>query len=205
MGKRLKTKTRRQEYAEATKLAIVAAARKLFAERGYFATRVDDIAAEARVAPATVYAVAGGKQGLLNTLMDIWTTAPIVEKTVSSIESLADTGAMIRVCAQTCVSMRKEFGDIMHVILNTAPHEPGIARTLAVATDRYRKALVRISRRMIAVGGLRKGTDLDLVVDVLWFFFGYSSLLTLVDENHWTWERAEKWLGDEAILALLGK
>ena len=46
--------TRRQEYAQATRQAILDAARKLFAERGYFATKVDDIAAEARVAPATV-------------------------------------------------------------------------------------------------------------------------------------------------------
>ena len=46
-------RTRRQDYAEATRQAIIGAARKLFAERGYFATKVADIAAEARVAPAT--------------------------------------------------------------------------------------------------------------------------------------------------------
>src|ERR1700689_3819175 len=42
---------RRQEYAEVTRQAIVSAARRLFAEKGYFSTRVEDIAAEARVAP----------------------------------------------------------------------------------------------------------------------------------------------------------
>ena len=77
--------TRRQEYAQATRQAIVDAARKLFAERGYFATKVDDIAAEARVAPATVYAVPGGKQGLLSELITTWTTDPIVEATLSRI------------------------------------------------------------------------------------------------------------------------
>ena len=51
--------SRREEYAEATRQAIVGAARRLFSERGYFATKVDDIAALARVAPATVYAVSG--------------------------------------------------------------------------------------------------------------------------------------------------
>jgi AcrR family transcriptional regulator len=62
-------RTRRQDYAEATRPAIIDAARRLFAERGYFATKVDDIAAEARVAPATVYAVTGGKQNLLDILI----------------------------------------------------------------------------------------------------------------------------------------
>ena len=41
---------------EATRQAIIDAARKLFAERGCFATKVDDITAETRVAPATIYA-----------------------------------------------------------------------------------------------------------------------------------------------------
>src|SRR5580698_7101712 len=78
--------SRREEYAEATRRAIVAAARRLFSERGYFATKVDEIAALARVAPATVYAVSGGKQGLLRTLMDIGTTAPVVAETIRDVQ-----------------------------------------------------------------------------------------------------------------------
>jgi len=50
---------RRMMRGQATRQAIVEAARRLFSERGYFATKVDDIAALARVAPATVYAVSG--------------------------------------------------------------------------------------------------------------------------------------------------
>jgi AcrR family transcriptional regulator len=53
--------TRRAEYAHATCQAILCEARRLFSERGYFATKVDEIASGARVAPATVYAVWGGK------------------------------------------------------------------------------------------------------------------------------------------------
>src|SRR5208282_3874935 len=49
---------RREEYAQATRQAIVDAARRLFSERGYFCVKVDEIAALARVAPATVYAPA---------------------------------------------------------------------------------------------------------------------------------------------------
>ena len=70
---RVNRMTRRDEYAQATRQAILDSARALFAERGYFATKVDDIAAKARVAPATVYAVTGGKYGLLTELTRIWT------------------------------------------------------------------------------------------------------------------------------------
>jgi AcrR family transcriptional regulator len=56
--------SRRQDYAKATRQAIQTAARTLFAQRGgYFATRVEDIASQARVAPATVYALTRGQSG----------------------------------------------------------------------------------------------------------------------------------------------
>jgi AcrR family transcriptional regulator len=198
-------RSRRQEYAEATRQAIVDAARKLFSQKGYFSTKVDEVAALARVAPATVYAVSGGKHGLLRTLMDIWTTAPIVEATVRSIEKLDDPSAILELVAATCRSMREEYGDIIRVILNTAPHDSEVADTLATATDRYRKALVRIGRRLSNLGALRNGMDVNQAVDVLWFYFGYSGLFTLIDDNQWSYERAEKWLYHEASRALLGR
>lgn len=201
----VRPKTRRQEYADATRRAILAAARKLFSQKGYFATRVDEIAEVARVAPATVYAVSGGKHGLLQTLMDIWTTAPIVEETVRGVEALDDAGAIVKLVAATCRSMREDYGDIIRVILNTAPHDQDVAETLAIATGRYRKALLRIGRRLITLNALRSGMDIHEVVDVLWFYFGYSGLFTLVDDNGWSYDRAERWLCDEATSALLSE
>lgn len=108
---------------------------------------------------ATVYAVSAGKQGLLRTLMDIWTTAPVVETTLRRVDALDDPEAIVRLVAATCCGMRKEYGDIMRVILNTAPHDPEVAETLATATERYRQALVHIGRRLAELGALREGMD----------------------------------------------
>ena len=127
--------SRRAEYAEATRQAIVGAARRLFSERGYFATKVDDIAALARVAPATVYAVSGGKQGLLRTLTETATTDPAVEATVGSIEKLDDPSAILRLVAATVRSMREQFGDVVRVLINTAPHDKGRLRELGHCYD----------------------------------------------------------------------
>src|ERR687891_1197455 len=57
--------TYRQEQAAATRQRIATAARKLFAERGYGATTLAAIAAEAGVAEPTVYAVFGSKKAFL--------------------------------------------------------------------------------------------------------------------------------------------
>ena len=59
---------RRQEQAEATRQAILDAARALFIERGYAGTTVADIAAAARVAVPTVYVSVGPKPAILGEL-----------------------------------------------------------------------------------------------------------------------------------------
>jgi len=195
--------TRREEYAEATRQAILTAARRLFSERGFFATKVDDIAALARVAPATVYAVSGGKHGLLSTLMEIWSTAPIIAVTLDRVRELDDPAAILQLVASATRNMREEAGDIVRVLLNTAPHDKGVSENLAVATARYRQALVPIAQRLMDLGALRDGIDGKHAAEVLWFYFGYSGLFTLHDDNGWSYERAERWLCDEASRTLL--
>src|ERR1700758_1396847 len=130
--------SRRAEYAEATRRAAVDAARRLFTEKGYFATTVNEIAAAARVSPATVYAVNGGKQGLLRTLIDEWSAAPVVAEASEHIENLNDPDEIVRYLAELTRKMRQEYGDIMRVVIGAAPHDQTAAEGLALATSRYR-------------------------------------------------------------------
>jgi len=196
-------RSRRAEYAEVTRQAILIAARKLFSERGFFATKVDDIATEARVSPATVYAVTGGKQGLLQELMSIWTTDPIVEATISNVAASSDPIDIITQVASTSRQMREDFADVMRVLLATAPHDQGVAEQLERATAVYRAAFVPIAERLAKLGALRPGVDVACAVDVLWFYFGYASYFTLHDDNGWSYERAGQWLAEQACRSLL--
>ena len=194
---------RREEYAQATRQAIIDAARRLFCERGYFSTKVDEIAALARVAPATVYAVSGGKHGLLNTLIEIWAAAPMVATTIESIEAMDDPAAILRTVAATGRRIREEFGDIIRVVVTTAPHDQAVFQSLAAATAHYRQAFVPIAQRLLDLGALHGRMDVNQAVDIFWFYFGYAALFTLHDDNGWSWERAEEWLCDQANCALL--
>lgn len=195
--------TRRDEYAQATRQAILDAARKLFAERGYFATKVDDIAAEARVAPATVYAVKGGKYALLTELIRVWTTDPLVEASTIQIVEMRDPVTIIREVASGCRAMRERYADIMRVILATAPHDEAVAAALQSATTIYRQSFVPIAERLASLGALRSGLDIARAVDLFWFYFGYASFFTLHDDNGWSYEQAAHWLADQACRELL--
>ncbi|WP_091659260.1 TetR/AcrR family transcriptional regulator [Micromonospora auratinigra] len=195
-------KSRRAEYAAATRTAIIEAARLLFARNGYFATKIEDIAVEARVAPATVYAVTGGKQGLIRTLVDLWSQAPIVAQTLSRQEALTDPDEILRDTAATVRAMRETYGDIMRLMLTTAPHHTEVAENLRVATKRYRDAIQAVAVRLGDVGGLREGMTVAEATDILWFYFGYSGYFTLLDDNGWTYEQSERWLVTQAATAL---
>jgi AcrR family transcriptional regulator len=196
-------RSRRQEYAEATRQAIVDAARKLFAERGYFATTVNAIAKEARVAPATVYAVTGGKQGLFDELIKVWTTGPIVEATTTRIVTSTDPVGIIRDVATGTRTMREDWEDIVRLLKATAPHDKAVAERLQQATEVYRAAFLPVAEQLAKLGALKPGMTPADAVDVLWFCFGYSSYFTLHDENGWSYERAERWLADLACRELL--
>jgi AcrR family transcriptional regulator len=196
---------RRDEYAEATRHAILRAARQLFAERGYFATKVDDIAALARVAPATVYAVSGGKQGLLHTLIEAQMTASTIAEAIARIQQLDDPAAIVRVVATTSRELREQFGDILRVLLSTAPHDKAASEHLAEAMVRYRKAFVPVVERLLKLDALHADIDMQQAVDVFWFYFGFAGLFTLHDDNGWSYDRCEHWLCDEASRALLRK
>jgi len=197
--------SRRQEYAETTREAILNAARHLFREGGFFSTKVDDIAVLARVSPATVYAVSGGKHGLLRTLIEIWTTAPIIAATIASVATMDTPAAVIDGLARACRLMREDSGDIIRMLLQTAPYDKAAAEYLVMATKRYRKALFPFARRLFELGALNSGTTLNEAVDILWFYFGYSSLFTLVDENKWNYADAERWLAQEAYRSLTSR
>jgi len=198
-----KPRNRRADYAEMTRQAIVDAARSLYASKGFFATTVEEIAAQARVAPATVYASGGGKHGLLRILIDQWQTAPVIESTYRQIADLDDGKAIVAATALGTRRVREEWGDVVRVARATAPHDPGVADLLSGVTANYRHGLGLAAQRLTEVGALRDQIDLQAATDILWFYFGYSSYSTLTDENGWNLAQAEQWLNERACAALL--
>jgi AcrR family transcriptional regulator len=194
---------RRADYAALTRQAIIDTARTLFAAKGFFATTVEDIASGARVAPATVYAVGGGKHGLLRTLMDQWQSAPVIAATYERIAALRDGEAILRATAAGTREVRGQWGDVIRMVLATAPHDPRVAESLAVVTSNYRDGMALTAQALADAGALKPHVSVAAATDILWFYFGYYSYLTLTDQNGWTLADAETWLLGQASSALL--
>jgi len=197
--------TRRERYALETRRAIVDAARKLFAERGYFATTVEEIAAEADVAPATVYSSTGGKQSLLNHILDLWRTDPQIQDTLDKVAASTDPREIIDTLSRAACEMRERWADAVKIFLTTAPHDADVARQFAPFTQFYRQCVADIAQRLADLRALRKGINAAYATDVLWLYFGYGSIYTLHEENGWSYNQARDWLAVQAVRELLSQ
>jgi AcrR family transcriptional regulator len=87
-------KSRRDEYAEQTRAAVVVAAINLFAAGGYAATTIDAVAAEARVAKGGVYHHFANKAELFEAAF-IAMEERLLARVVAVIESTADMEQMV--------------------------------------------------------------------------------------------------------------
>ena len=164
---------------------------------------MDDIAKLAHVASVTVYVAAGGKSGLLRTLTDQWSSAPLIEASHVTMLALEDPVEVLRLVASTARRIREDFGDIVVLMLATAPHDDDVSESLGLATSRYRASIRNVAEKLTQLEALREGMTVDHAVDVLWFYFGYWGLYTLHVENGWSYDQAEKWLCDAAVGSLL--
>ncbi|MFZ0090627.1 MAG: TetR/AcrR family transcriptional regulator [Solirubrobacteraceae bacterium] len=184
--------SRRQEYAAATRGAIIQAARELFAQQGFFATRVEDIAARARVAPATVYTSVGGKHALLTVLMEQLASWQPREQIFKRIAETPTSHEVLLALARGTRSTREEWADVQRVITETAPHDEAVAGVHAERVERYRAALDAVADRLAALEG--PTFDRGRAAALLWFYFGPSSYLPLHEDFGWSYEETETWL-----------
>ena len=146
---------RREEYADQTRAAVIAAARRLFAENGFFQTKVEQIAKLSRVSPATVYAQCGGKQGLLRSLMDSWTQAPAVVESHQESLAAADPVLVMHTLSTAYLQITKQWGDVIRMVIDVAPHDGESAAVLATARRRHNRSLTEICRHLEGIGALR--------------------------------------------------
>jgi AcrR family transcriptional regulator len=194
---------RREEYADQTRAAVIAAARRLFAENGFFQTKVEQIAKLSRVSPATVYAQCGGKQGLLRSLMDSWTQAPVIAE--SHQESLAadDAALVMQALSTAYLQITRQWGDVIRVVIDVAPHDDESGAVLATAQRRHNRNLAEICRHLEDIGALREDVDARLARRIITYYYGIDGLLRTRDVFGWSLERSNEWLLAHASAAVL--
>jgi AcrR family transcriptional regulator len=192
----------RQRQAQATRKAVAAAARRLFANRGYVATTVEAIAEEADIPVPTIYSAFGAKPAILEEVRRLWIRDSEVADLHAEAMKLSDSRARLSRAAHWT---RRQFElgyDVIAMHQDAARADPRVAEIWRMALAGRETAVGELLRPLSQKfkPGLSATAALDLYVTLT----VPEIYRTLVMERGWTVERYENWLAAALIRELLG-
>ena len=201
---------RRREQAEATRRAVLDAARDLFERDGYVATSVPAIAEEARVAVKTVYLAFSTKSRLLRAVWDLALKGdddetPVAQRSwYREILDEPDPERQLRVNARNARAVKTRIAGILRVIRDAAPADPEIAALWELIQSDFYANQRTIVESLQEKRALAPGLDVDRATDLLWTLNHPDVWLLLVGARGWTPDQFETWFADAACAQLLG-
>ena len=191
----------RTAAAEGTRAAITQAARKLFAARGYAATPIEAIAAEAGVSAQTIYAAFGTKRAVLESLLD----AIDQDADAGGLEAVfadPDVRAQARAIAAFLGRLFTRGGDVIALAQGVGASDPAVRALERKGKGRHRRGVIAIVERWHAAGHLRRDLTIPEAVDALYAVSSHSVFVELKTAG-WSRARYEAWLADAMIRLIL--
>jgi len=158
-------KSRREEYAETTKDALLDAAEAAFVERGFAATSLDDVAAAARVTKGALYHHFENKQRLFEAVFVRLEEAAIARTTEAATtkrdpwnQALAGLGAFLEMC---------EEDRFRRIVLEEGPAALGWHRWRELE-EPYGISVLRAELQYMADAGVIRKASLDVLASMLY-------------------------------------
>jgi AcrR family transcriptional regulator len=184
---------------------ICAAAHRLFSDKGYLATSIEDIAAEAGVARPTIFTAVGPKATILRIVVDhalAGDDAPLpIAQRPWWREAIDEPDAVrtIQLAARNMCLINQRSASLLRALETAA----SVDAEAAEVWDRFQRQR-HDGLREFAVALRRKTTrvryDEDTITDTLWMLTP-DAYLRLVRDASWPLERFQDWLTD-ALLRL---
>jgi len=200
---------RRRAQAAATRRDILEAAERLFEQRGYAATTIAALAAEANVALKTVYVSFETKSGVLRALWNLRLRggegdAPVSERPwYREVLEEQEPERQLRLTARYSREVKLRVGALFEVIRGGALVDPDIAALWDRIQREFHSNQRAIVESLAEKNALRPGFSVDRAADILWTLNHPNVWQLLVDERGWTAEEHEHWWSEIARAQLL--
>jgi len=200
--------SRRREQARENRRRILGAAHGLFVTRGYGRTTIADVAAEAGVAPETVYAAFKNKPALLHRAWDVAVggddeDVPLLERPeLRALLVEPDLRARFTGFAVFNTAVMRRTAQLHLAVRGAAASEPAAAALLDEIDGQRLAAMAEHARAAASTGQL--AVSEDECRDVLWSTTDGTLWHQLVERREWSDERYAAWLGRLWVSALVG-
>lgn len=185
----------RDAQAQATRRAILDAARRLFTLRGYASTSMEAIAADAGVAVQTVYAVFGRKRSILLGLLDQMPLDADLEGYRARLAAASgDPRRQLREAIEFSIRMYGGTSDITELARTIGSADQDAAELWQEGERRRRRAVSELVGDWHARGLLRPELTTARAIDIVWSFTGPDVYRLLVRERRWAKVHYRDWI-----------
>jgi AcrR family transcriptional regulator len=201
----------RREQAAQTRRAIVAAASRLFLERGYAATTMAAIAAEAGVVVETVYRAFDGKAALFRAVVEAALAGGVegAERPVEERPAIAvviaepDPTRQVELYAATQPGIHRRAGPLLRALRDARGLDPELARIWDEMEAWRRDGQGRFAEMLASRGALRHGLSTASAGDIVWTLCSLAVHDLLVLERSWSSRRYGEWIASALKRELL--
>jgi AcrR family transcriptional regulator len=194
--KRTYDTTRRRQAAARTRERMLAAARREFAERGFPATTVEEIAEAAGVSPQTFYTAFGSKRGVLFALLDNMPAAADPAAHAAALAAAPDAKQQLALLVDYRLRLYAGSLDVLEAVRAAATQDADVEAVWIEGEDRRRRNQQKLLSSWYAHGDLQPGLTRRRADDVLWALTGPDVYRLFVVERRWGRETFRDWLID---------
>ncbi|CAL9633990.1 TetR/AcrR family transcriptional regulator [Streptomyces sp. enrichment culture] len=201
----------RAEKTRRTRQRMLEAAARLFRERGWAGTTVEDIARTADVGVQTVYFTFGTKRAVLKEVLDTAIAgdgdpvATLDRPWARAVLAEPDPAAQLARQAAGARRILRRAAPILEVVRTAAGSEPELAELWRTNLEQRHAVQLRFTEALTTKtgGALRDGHDARSAADIALAVLGPETYGLLVTARGWTPSRWEHWAADSLVRQLL--
>ena len=200
---------RREQQARHTRARIIAAAADRFLARGYAATTMRAVAADAGVALPTVELVFGTKARLLKAVIDTAIAGDdepvpmLAREWATRAESLTGAAEFAAVFAQQLAESARRAAGLTLVALEAARTDEDIAAVAAQLMAQRQVMAAWLVDGLLRRSALRGGVEQAAAVDTVWALMDPALFCRLTGDRCWSAARYRHWFTDAIVRLLL--
>ena len=200
-----------QRRPRTARVALIEAAGRLFAERGYDATTIEDIVEAAGVSRADLFTAVGTKPMLLKTAFDVALVGDDEPVSLAErpwfreIREESDPRRYVERYAAILTEIGGRLAALNEAVRDAAGGDPDARYLWETHRAQCRQGAADVVGDLAGRGRLREGLDREAAADVVWVLGDPGLYHQLVNQRGWTPERFQAWLADTLRRLLLAE
>jgi len=191
----------REQAAQRSRDAVIAAAHSVFIERGYASATIEEIARRAGVSRPTVFAV-GTKPELLALarLRAIAGDQPINnDQRFQELLHTPDPNELLRRFASFTADIARRLGPLAAVLEQAAPADPDLTELLHRSQRDLHNCARAVAGTIAAAGALPVHLSVTRAADIIWLLIQPAQYQHLVGRRGWSHRTYERWHADTML------